>query len=131
MRHRFLDHWWRFRRCLDLDHGRFNDFRRRRFSASGRLQFLHQPCRNGLPDSRRNRGLGNGRSFVGFGKRRRGGNFRFRLMLKLFRLGFRSLGLGRRRHCSLHDFDRALDRRLFLRKVLIPNLLGELFRDRV
>jgi hypothetical protein len=38
---------------------------------------------------------------------------------------------GSRERRALYHFDRAFDGRFLLRKVLIPNLLGELFRDRV
>jgi hypothetical protein len=36
-----------------------------------------------------------------------------------------------RQRRALDHFHRALDRRFLLRKVLVPNLLGQFFRDRV
>ena len=49
-------------------------------------------------------------------------NFRLQLGDRCFRS---------RQRCALDDFDSALDGRFLLREVLVPNLLSQLFRDRV
>jgi len=48
-----------------------------------------------------------------------------------FRLGVECGRFGHGRGGALYDFDGAFDSRLFFRKVLVPDLLGEFFGDRV
>jgi hypothetical protein len=101
---------------------------RRSFSTHSRSQLLHQPG-NGLfgHGGRWRHGCG---SFDRFR-----GNRRWRLdrhwLVNFHRLSFDDRRFRSRNDCALHDFHRALDGRFLLREVLVPNLLGELFGDRV
>jgi hypothetical protein len=81
-----------------------------------------------LPCSRRRR-RGREWSFDRLSRDRRGWRSRFGLVN--LRLGLDNRGLWSRQRRALDHFDSALDRRFLLRKILVPNLLGEFFRNRV